>query len=470
MMPTPVKENYTVLLVDDDDSFRHVTKQVLENRGLVVYDASNGKEAESMLGMIHVDLILTDVRMPLVHGIELLHYVKGRYPDLPVLVMTGFADMIDHKGAIDVGASGFLNKPFSLTELVDAVNVILTPKENDAELEESIDMSAYCRQHLKNFRSDMQIDCPIFLKISENKLVKIANTSHDLNSEMLDKLYSRGIHYLYILSDDYKHFLENNTQLSSIIVATDEIDLGDKAHIYKKNLRHLLKMGANEKLDLEVVEMLKKNIEMVVDLFCDDKRQFNVYEQLNDPETDLSVHSFHVSLVATSIAKTMGWTSRQKLFIVSAAGLLHDIGLFAIDPDLWNKPYTAMSGDERKRYEEHPSESARIVARLKDFPPGLGQIILQHHEFADGSGFPLGLGRFNTHSVAKMVGLADLFCHRYHSQLEAGEKLSPKQVYRRMEANKHQLDDEFLGALQQSINEEAKPKKMTNLANKRRIS
>src|SRR5690606_19223365 len=111
------EKQLSILVVDDDDSFRQVTRHTLEARGLKVFDASNGKEAISILGVEAIDLILTDIRMPEMHGIELLHYCRKSFAAIPIVLMTGFNDVIEVHEAYEIGAKGFLNKPFSTEEL-----------------------------------------------------------------------------------------------------------------------------------------------------------------------------------------------------------------------------------------------------------------------------------------------------------------------------------------------------------------
>lgn len=215
-------ERITILLVDDDDSFRKVTRQVLEDRGLHVFDAANGREATAILGIAPINLILTDVRMPEMHGIELLHFVKNKCPKVPVMLMTGHTDMIEMKEAYDIGARGFINKPFSIKDLEGHLNEILEPEE-EINIEnarkrllkksQAYKASDFCRVPLEDFANGNVITFPFYVRLSERKFVKVANHGQDLSDAMIKRFRKRGVHFLYLLKNDAKEFLMMNTRI-----------------------------------------------------------------------------------------------------------------------------------------------------------------------------------------------------------------------------------------------------------------
>ena len=113
----------TVLLVEDDLATREVTRRVLTRGGYVVVEATNGVEGLELLESrsTHVDLVLTDVMMPLMGGAELSKRITELYPDLPVLLMSGYAD-VDVNGEGDFDRSRqFLEKPFTASALLSFV-------------------------------------------------------------------------------------------------------------------------------------------------------------------------------------------------------------------------------------------------------------------------------------------------------------------------------------------------------------
>ncbi|AVR96615.1 response regulator [Pseudoduganella armeniaca] len=108
-----------VLLVEDDDFVRAGMADALMTLGCDVTQASSGTEGLSALEQARPDLMLTDYLMPGMTGAELARHARKRYPDLPVLVATGYADMAAIQAALGEGT--VLKKPFQLAELANVV-------------------------------------------------------------------------------------------------------------------------------------------------------------------------------------------------------------------------------------------------------------------------------------------------------------------------------------------------------------
>lgn len=119
-----------VLLVDDEPGVRGVAGRMLERAGYRVVPAGGGEEALNVLQAesAGVDLVLTDLVMPGMHGRELIARVRTLYPHTPVVCMTGFAGEQADATWPDAVAAAVLTKPFSSEVLLRAVAVALAPK------------------------------------------------------------------------------------------------------------------------------------------------------------------------------------------------------------------------------------------------------------------------------------------------------------------------------------------------------
>ena len=119
-----------ILLVDDEELVRALLKRSLEIDGHVVTTAMDGSEALSRVEEAQgaFDLLVTDIRMPIMDGIALTLAIKRDYPDLVVLLMTGFADQRERAKGLDVLVADVLTKPFGVADLRAAVNRVLNVK------------------------------------------------------------------------------------------------------------------------------------------------------------------------------------------------------------------------------------------------------------------------------------------------------------------------------------------------------
>jgi PAS domain S-box-containing protein len=116
----------SVLVVEDRDVVRRLARDVLEAAGFSVETAATGAEAlELAQGEAAFDVVITDVVMPGVSGPELARALRVERPGLPVLYMSGYTDDVLDAEALDEPATGFLRKPFTHAELVDAVRGLL---------------------------------------------------------------------------------------------------------------------------------------------------------------------------------------------------------------------------------------------------------------------------------------------------------------------------------------------------------
>lgn len=114
-----------VLLVDDDASIRRVTRHHLEQAGYVVEACGNAEEALDLIEDGTVSLLITDVRMPGMSGLDLLRRVKARWPELGVVVITAHGSIEDAVEAMRIGASDYLVKPFEHAALSMSVEKAL---------------------------------------------------------------------------------------------------------------------------------------------------------------------------------------------------------------------------------------------------------------------------------------------------------------------------------------------------------
>ena len=107
----------SILVVDDDSSVRETLRQVLKDRGYQVTLAKNGEEALERLREQEYCLVLTDLRMPGMQGIELMRKIRRAYPDVGVIIMTAYGTIDTAIEAMSHGAADYLIKPFAPEEL-----------------------------------------------------------------------------------------------------------------------------------------------------------------------------------------------------------------------------------------------------------------------------------------------------------------------------------------------------------------
>ncbi len=134
---------YTILIVDDEPNYLIVLQDLLEDEGFEVFTANNGQEALHICRDTDLDLVLTDMQMPGMGGMELLTKIKEETPQLPVIMMTAFGEVDKAVAAMQAGSFNFLSKPFKNDELLANINKAI---EHHSLLRENIRLRNEAKQ------------------------------------------------------------------------------------------------------------------------------------------------------------------------------------------------------------------------------------------------------------------------------------------------------------------------------------
>ena len=121
-----------VLIVDDSSVMRKIVERSLRQAGLeplVVFESGSGTEGLDMLRAKQVDLILSDINMPSMDGLEFLRQLRARNlaPGVPVVMITTESSMEHVKEAIQAGAQGYIRKPFTADQVKERILPLLIP-------------------------------------------------------------------------------------------------------------------------------------------------------------------------------------------------------------------------------------------------------------------------------------------------------------------------------------------------------
>lgn len=117
----------TILIVDDSESIREVVSFTLQNAGFEVFVANDGKDALEILDGKNIDLVITDLHMPVMDGIELIKETRKieAYKRIPILFLTTESQLAKKMEAKEAGATGWIIKPFVPAKLLAAINKVI---------------------------------------------------------------------------------------------------------------------------------------------------------------------------------------------------------------------------------------------------------------------------------------------------------------------------------------------------------
>jgi putative two-component system response regulator len=285
---TVVAQQEMILVVDDDKGICNLLHAGIQMAGYRCLITQSPAMALSLLDEHPVDVVVADIKMPEMNGIELAHIIKARYK-ADVIIMTGFIEDFNYEDIVMQGASDFLQKPVRIAEFIARLKRVINERRSRSDLKQAL--------------NDVKLN--------------------------LDKL----------------------------------------------------------RLAMEgIVEAISVTVEM------------------RDPYT--AGHQKRVADLACAIARDM-LLSEDEIYGLRMASVIHDLGKITVPAEILSKP-GQLSGLEYELIKSHVQAGYDILKQI-DFPWPLADIILQHHERMDGSGYPNGLKEEEILLPARILSVCDVF-------------------------------------------------------------
>jgi response regulator RpfG family c-di-GMP phosphodiesterase len=436
-----------ILVVDDYLPTRNLIIDTLsQSSQYQISEAENGQEALHLFDENDYDLVISDIMMPGMSGMDLLHLIRERNPAATVIMITGNPTTDLTVNAIKKGAVDFLTKPFDIDQLLYKVDIHLRQKEMLAgealvnileqnklnDKTDELSKQGYIYDSIEESPMDNDI---IFQKIAELalKLVDGEVCSIMLFDEQDNEFHNK------VVKGNTEGFYQNYTQspalkmvFNEVIERKEAILINSNDHpevapslicaplmirntilgilsirkkknrevFNKKDLHHILSLTKRASLNLEnkiLYESIYSNI-------MDTLNSLISSIQARDHYTE--EHSRRVTDEAVRLAVSMN-CSLKDLESLKIAGVLHDVGKIAV-PDSILLKAGKLTNEEYLVIKNHPTIGENILKPIMLLDKER-RIIQCHHERWDGNGYPLGLKGSDTPYLARILSVADSF-------------------------------------------------------------
>jgi two-component system response regulator (stage 0 sporulation protein F) len=129
----PHGERMKILVVDDEEGARELFNTILTDEGYDVVLADSGEKALSLFKSTQFHLVITDIKMPLMNGLQLLQEIRKIGSKTDVIMVTAYGEVESYLKAMSLGAVEYINKPIRIKELKRIVNKILTERKTRAD-------------------------------------------------------------------------------------------------------------------------------------------------------------------------------------------------------------------------------------------------------------------------------------------------------------------------------------------------
>lgn len=420
-----------ILLVEDDHFFRETIRDFLKKRYDII-EAPNGKTAKEIMSLQDFDAVLSDIQMPGLSGLELMEWSQAHKP-VPFIIMTGFSMVLETKSAYDLGAKGFIAKPFKNSELLAAIESVVGAHEEKKFSVEEI-KNEYCKVSIDEFVAKPKIEFDVYIKLSDVRIIKIAHKDAEIPLEKVQHYKDKGVKYLYIRREDFSKLVQFNLGLANIIKNRSDISVEKKMNFLKYTGEVLLEKTFVEGIDKTSYNEAKSYLEMTVNTVTESKENFDLLNLLNSHSDHVYAHSLGVSLYSVMIAKHLGLEAETTLFKLSMAGLFHDIGKKEIDRTILEKPRHQMTKEERALVESHVIRGQEILSSMPTIPSDVVQLVTEHHEDLEGMGYPLRKHKLDQHPMSKVIQCANIFIDNTLSQTTGTANKPPLNTILQMES------------------------------------
>jgi putative nucleotidyltransferase with HDIG domain len=440
-----------IMIVDDEPDLLDLLVDLFSDKHQVV-QATDGQQALEMFTAGRYDLVISDIRMPKMSGVELLKAIKSKGAT-PVILMTGFSELLETQSAYDLGADEFISKPFKPDDLVKLAEGFL---DNSRRPESNID-GDFCKIHVDELQLGSQAIVDIYFRLSHKKYLKIIKVGKVIERDRVKAYIARGLVSLFVTRDDFAKYVGMNLKMAR--ERFHDENLGYEAKQKSLNLasesllQQIYKTGLNQDRYKESKDLVERSLSLV--------KAHNDLDtlllSLNSHSDDLYAHSLGVSMYASVIARTLGWSSPVTLSRISMAGLFHDIGLKEIDKFVLEKTRKEMSSDERREFESHCLRGRDILKSIQGIPDEIAMVAYQHHENSLGLGYPAKAKRQQIHPIARLVQVADLFCDRTVKSQYTLPMEPPAALAEIHETHMQEIEPIYLGALYKAFDVEMPP-------------
>ena len=449
-------ETARILVVDDERVIREILAEFLALEGFSVHTVEDGEKALTELRLHPYDLLITDLKMPRLSGLQLLEKIEQERLGVLTVLMTGFGTVETAIEAMKKGAYDYLLKPFKVEEVIHVVERALYRQRLQAEnirLREALTIYKVSEAIALSHDIDHILDVVLRAALDEVKAdvatlhlrdarsghyeerVKIVSSDATAPPTglpspafgvLLDQ-FAQGVPILAHGGKASRFFTEHAvpTDLTSFVAVpltvrgtmVGVLDVfsftaGKKFDEGHRKMLAVLASRAASAIDNArlYTELRTSNDSLVVanksleEMFQQTVAGFA--QALEESDLYTRGHSERVAVYSEILGRGIGLPDSELRRVVQA-GVMHDIGKIGVRYDMLNKP-GKLTPEEVAVFRQHPEKGKRILEPVPCLH-GLIDGCWCHHEWFDGGGYPRGLSGQNIPLVGRIVSIADAY-------------------------------------------------------------
>jgi response regulator RpfG family c-di-GMP phosphodiesterase len=467
-LPEEVKTSVTgslphLLVIDDEQYICEVIREMLSTERYQIQTASDPEKALDLIKAHPVDLVLTDLIMGRVSGVDIINQTKRFHADAIVILMTGQPTIENAVTVLKSGAYDYLVKPFSMDTLRAVIKRGLEKQRlyrENIHLKEAVALYKISEAMGSTIRLDFLLNLILETAIKELDADMASFLLVDEKSSKIIPKASLGV------PDELKGsgILTGQDDISRWVIKCGKPRVFDSeepkdqviGHSLKKQIRSAIVHPLLAKSKVIGILVLIRSQEQVSPFTPGQLQSLSIiaskaasaiensmlYEELKESYLQTLTalanaveardiytrgHTERVCLMAQSLAIELGW-DEEKLWEVKMGGILHDIGKLGVPDAILNKSET-LTFEEFEAMKQHPICGSKILEGIPFLAPAI-PYVLYHHERFDGKGYPYGLRKDQIPLQGRLMAVVDTF-----------DAMTSDRPYRKAKSFKQALDE-----------------------------
>ncbi len=361
---------------------------------LQISDSETGEEARGVLVLNpDIDLIISG------HSREMMEQVKkisADYPQIPILVLLNQSvhQEFSQQKVMNITMLGMDDAGTSFANYIETslANGTLQTSEKQED-------GSFCRIRTLMLVRMSPLKTDIFIRLSENKFIKLMREGDFFDGADLERYYQvKKVEHLYIKKDEVDELISklgSDIQLTLKIKPFDNALARSRAAASQEVVRELIdKVGFSRM----VQDLAKDSVRLTVASFGAKPDIYSALMRLKEMKSEyIGFHSILLAELACCVATLAQWSSPATFQKLALAAFFHDVAIKDNEiAALWtpaelNDAASRLGPGAARELKFHPIQGSELVKQLKEIPPDVDIIVVQHHERPDGSGYPRGL-------------------------------------------------------------------------------
>jgi len=408
-----MEKSIRVLIVDDSEDDGFLLLRKLKKGGYSpTYEQVDTAEAMSKaLDDQTWDVILCDNSMPSFNAFSALELYQDKGLDLPFIIVSGTIADETAVAAMKAGVHDYIMKS-NLARLSSAIDRELREAKNRQERRNTTIQLRKSEEKYRTLFEDSRD--AIYLNDKEGGLIDFNRSTLDLFGYSGEEMLGINTKSVFVNPDEYQKLQDeieqkgsvrefeaklrkkDGTEIDCLITSTVRLARDKNIIGYQGIVRDISELESNRKQLEKTLKELRKALGGTIEAMA-------LTVETRDPYT--AGHQRRVSNLARAIATEMG-VSEDQIQGIRLAGVIHDVGKISVPGEILSKP-GRIGANEFGIIKEHPQVGYNILKTV-DFPWPIAQIVLQHHERMDGSGYPFGISGDNILIEARILAVADV--------------------------------------------------------------